>query len=288
MDPGPQRLQEVEARLAAALERTRRDTLVFTGCVVLFAPVVLVIAVLVVILSAQWVGFPLGALAVRHSGAFRWFPTLALSLLLARPFLRCLLGRIREPHARRRCQVALLLHVALVAATFGTSWAIAAPAAFWWGYAFTLLVVLALVGSSYQPRTEYRLGWLAGGGRLYDDPFSLRDDLDRHHVALGFAVALPTAVLAAYTEVFASSWIWRGLTRPEIGLAARVLSTLVRGRGAGARILLSRAGPETGVRVRRALIRLRLVQEREGALQLTVDGAELLGLDPLLVAPRSA
>lgn len=56
-----------------------------------------------------------------------------------------------------------------------------------------VFVSLMLLAQTFEPKEEYYLGetW---GGRLLDNPFTLRDDADRRHFALGFLLLIPNFV----------------------------------------------------------------------------------------------
>ena len=87
---------------------------------------------------------------------------------------------------------------------------------------------MALLGRAYEPREDYYLGWFGG---LMNDPFSLRDDVDRLHVRLGFMVALPMMLLGAWASKHFHSLVDRGWLRPSVLVLSSLAGSIAVIRG---------------------------------------------------------
>ncbi len=53
-----------------------------------------------------------------------------------------------------------------------------------------VFAVLLAVSAHYEPKKQYYTG-KEFSGRVYDDPFTLQDNLDRRHIALGLFLVIP-------------------------------------------------------------------------------------------------
>ena len=64
-----------------------------------------------------------------------------------------------------------------------------APA--FWGPYFAVWVLGAVLSQHYQPKESYEFyGW----GGYFDNPFSLQDDIDRHHATIGL-ILFPVGII---------------------------------------------------------------------------------------------
>ncbi|HJV36631.1 hypothetical protein [Geomonas sp.] len=135
------------------------------------------------------------------------------------------------------------------------------------------MAMLGCFGKAYEPGDNYYLGW-TGGPILIDDPFTIRDDIDRAHISLGFASAAANLILESYGGIFGSRWLWRGLTESELNDAAAVLCKLAQQdlRGASAAV----RNPQSAANVFRALSKLDLISYCHCRLNLTVKGRDLV------------
>ncbi len=68
------------------------------------------------------------------------------------------------------------------------------PGKFPFGLFFLIYIIvfagLVVLSEKYEPQKEYYLG-KGFAGQTYDDPFTLRDNMDRRHMALGFLLVVP-------------------------------------------------------------------------------------------------
>ena len=84
---------------------------------------------------------------------------------------------------------------------------------------------LALMGRAYEPRDNLYLGTAYG-----NDPLTITDDVDRAHVMTGCAMALPALVLGAFSEIFASTWLFHGVTEDLVDGGVKVLTATHAGK----------------------------------------------------------
>ena len=260
-----------------ALSKERRESLTFAILIVVLTPALLSGALVGLVFIGFWSGLNPRILSHVNAQQLALILTIGLSIVLALFFLRRLVPS--GARVRRRAYPALWCLGALWALTMGSSLAATRPWLFWTVYLLVTLAVLAFVGRGYEPFENYYIGIRTPHGLVYDHPLRLRDDFDRSHIVLGFATALPTAILNAYTEIFSTSWIWRGLTQAErrAALAFLVdLSTEVPGK---AMLHLER---DSATRVMQALTEMDLLRFPRSGPVLSVDGLRLLGLDPML------
>jgi hypothetical protein len=261
----------VRARLLGELDERRRDAIRFAALMFVLTPAFLALAVLLFVFVVRWADLPFfDDLAFEYGFAVGAAGALAFMYVayLVRGKPRWL---ARE--ADRGSELLALAALAGVAVlTFATSLRSSAPGLFWPLYAIGCLAFLGLLGRAYQARESYYLGWFGG---WVDDPFTIQDDLDRAHVGLGFALAVPNAVLDAYGDVFGASWMWRAIDEDEAAIAADALVAAGRGDPAAVRRTLSRLAPSGRRRVAKGLKALGFVAPGP-AFRLTVDGRKFL------------
>ena len=270
----------MEDAFGEAYAAARKEGILFVVLTVALTPVAMVLAVVGILLAAclvfrppavDSVGFGLVAAV---SG--RDFAT-AFNVLLGL-FLVCFLFRFRDGSPRSGIDVkwvwsaAAVLAVVLVV-SHATSLVESHPGWFWCGYVVLVVVYFGLLGRAYQPAGDYYLGLF--DGRL-DDPFTLRDDLDRAHVALGCAVLVPEAIIQAYGEVAGGGWMIRGLTDREQRLAADFLRALATRNPKTIESVRSRIDPVSAPRIWMVLDRMGLVRLRNDRPELTLDGRKLV------------
>ncbi|GEM_PF-3324346 len=138
------------------------------------------------------------------------------------------------------------------------------------------LVLLFVASFYYQPKERYYFGYRRYGG-YGDDPFTLRDDLDRAHAFLGFLLAIPNFIrlnLGTLKDAVAT----RGAP-VEPTLAAGVLLMAQEGTTPGA--ILSAHTDRGEKAVARALDDLRMLgwlrfDRATGRVGLKSKGVELL------------
>lgn len=233
-----------------ALGSARNDWLLGTVLTVVLAPLALAITgiVILVLLTGPdgWVrratGHPTGVAA-------------AVEVFLGLLFLAFVFGDGRRIAWRYVGGAAAGL-VALACLAHLTPLPQAAPVAFWIVWSLGVFGVLALMGLAYDAKDHYDLGI---GRWMVDDPFTLSDDLDRAHVALGFIVAIPRSMLGAVSDIVAGGWALRGLDGAEVEAASRVVLGIARTDPSLANDALRRLGPDSSARVLRALDGMKLV-----------------------------
>lgn len=63
-------------------------------------------------------------------------------------------------------------------------WWLDVPVGMYWGFYLGAWLVGSIVVRFYTPRDDYDVGWGHGAYRV-DNPFTLRDDMDRTHLGVG-------------------------------------------------------------------------------------------------------
>ena len=100
------------------------------------------------------------------------------------------------------------------------------PLLFWLAYSLIAFLGLAMLSGVYTPHENYYLGIWNG---MIDDPFTIRDDVDRAHYMLGIVSAIPGSLLGAYSDIFGDRWLWQEYDRADFRLAAQILTALAEG-----------------------------------------------------------
>jgi len=193
----------------AVLDKARSDAAVFAVLTVVMTPVFVAVAVMALVFALALVDRGI----FHHLSVGASFLTglnLTALLLLASYFLR------PKPHWQRHRSdenwtiAAIGLFCVLLAVSYATPLAETHPTLFWPMYLFFFLGMMGCMGHAYEPHDDYYLGWTVGPV-LYDNPFTLQDDIDRAHLSLGFLVAISEFILGSYATIFGSRWLWRGL-----------------------------------------------------------------------------
>ncbi len=151
----------------------------------------------------------------------------------------------------------------------------AMPVIFWITWAIPALLALASLGNAYEPRDDYYLGW---GRGMVNDPFTLRDDVDRAHVTIGFIVTFASMIFRSFAGIFGSAWLWRGITDEEASDGAEILHALASHASAKAALLMK----EAPAALLRMLVKLELVKPAKGGAELTSKGEKLTGVSSVL------
>lgn len=271
MDDDGGDVNRIRRALDDALGEARRDWLLGTVLTVLFTPMFLAVALAVLVFGA---GIEVVEVVASPSRAL-----VGLEVFLGLMFLGYFLS---EP-GRTRWHVVLGAAAglgALIALAHVSPLPRTAPGAFWALYGVGVLGLLGAMGLAYTPRDDYELGL---GRWMIDNPFTLRDDIDRAHLGLGLLVAIPRFVLGAASDVVSGSWAVRGLAGHERQAAAMALLALGRGDGAEAQRAVGRLGPTSAGRVLRALEGTKLL--RPGG-HMTTKASRLLAAAGASLAPR--
>ncbi len=174
---------------------------------------------------------------------------------------------------RRFILWALLPWVAMAALVWGAGWPTRTAGWLWPPFVALGLLTLALLGRAYEPREDYYLGWFGG---YMDDPFTLRDDVDRLHARLGFMVVLPMLLLGAWADLMGSVWL---LHPPEdadlAGATELMLAMDLRDRAAIRDALTLRGARDSG-RAARLLGHLGLIERHRDGPLLSARALDLI------------
>ena len=271
-----QELARLRPALADALATQRRDWFQFSFLTILLTPLAIVAALLLVFAAAMYADLPFvdHAFTSPMEALTGAGPLIVMfNVFLGFMFL-ALFNRQRGGMRGSAVLGALAAYAALLALSILTDPSTAQPQLFWIAYGALALLTLGLLGYAYAPGESYYLGWRAGP-LLIDDPFTLRDDLDRGHVALGIAMAIPRMIVGSYAGVFGNLWLLTGLSAHEQAAACRILVAL-RDDPTTARNRMRSLGEGTVTRALRALEYLSFIRIRSGHPALTSKGTYLL------------
>lgn len=267
--------QLLRIRLRQALDAARHDAAVFALLTVLLTPVFLVGGAIVVVFALSYVDLPL----IDHLGYTVSVVTganLGLAFMVASYFLRPKRANQESRSDYFWLVIAGGIFCALLVVSYGSLLPSAGPAVFWTVYFLLALGMLGCIGNAYEPHDSYYLGWRVGSV-MHDNGLTIRDDIDRAHFALGFAVSLANLVLVSYGEVFGSTWLWRGLTGPELSESAELLVMLADKEIRQAQSRMETVGTTAARNSVRALAKLEFVTVESGTLHLSRKGWEFLG-----------
>jgi hypothetical protein len=259
---------KLRERCAAA----RRDGIVFAVLTVLLTPVALVVLVFSLILALGlvnrgWVSH------LFDPQSFLAGINLCLAFMGASFFLR--------PKEKYRCKAddgtwvfaGVVIFCAMLAFSYLTSLPATHPAGFWSLYLVLATLMLGCFGKAYEPHDNYYLGWTFGP-YLVDDPFTLRDDIDRAHISLGFASSIANLILESYGAVFGSRWLLRGLPESELNDAVTLVRKLALHDFTSATAHIR--DPRSAADIVRALYKLELVCFEHGRLKLGAEGHDFI------------
>ena len=211
----------VTMRLREYVRARRRDGLVFAVLTALVTPMLLVGAVLVIVL----LGFGSRAGALLEGGPRVAFAVIAMLAAMIPVAMYSPVPRWGTAD-RRFASWALLPWVMVVALAWLAGYPARVASWYWLPSTALALVEFALLGRAFAPREDYYLGWFGG---LANDPLSLRDDVDRLHVRLGFMVVLLVMLLGAWADLAGSGWMLRMPDDDALARAAALLVAIDRG-----------------------------------------------------------
>ena len=241
----------VEQRLAAVIRAERREAIGYTLLTVLCTPVFVLAAGLVVLLILGYMLY-LADYEIETVDA-KWLYT-GVILFLASMLISVLRGSEppEEPQMFHRTWLAaaIVFFVPLVL-TYGTNLSEQAPLAFAIVFGVLGFAVLSLLGRVQM-----------------DQP--LPDDTDDGNMLESFILALSAFVAMSYGEVTRSSWLWFPPKPDEIRIAAWILCKLATEKNT---LIEARPVPR---RILNMLSRLKLVQERDRKLRITLKGHDLV------------
>ena len=263
-------------KLKQIIDRSRHDAAVFTILTVILTPFVLAGATIVLIFALVFVDLPV----IDHLGYELSIVTgvnLCLAFMVSSYFLRPKLAYQRCSNDYMWLVVALGFYCTLLFISYGTTLAKTNPMTFWPIYLVLTLAMLGCVGHAYEPHDDYYLGWIVGPF-IIDDPFALEDDIDRAHIFLGFSVSLAHMVLASYSEIFGSMWLWHGWKASELSASVELLQALASNDAKRAKTRMREIGNTSSLDIVRALEKLEMIRIYKGIPRLSWKGKEFLGL----------
>jgi len=264
----------LRAKLRDTCAGARRDAATFAILTVLLTPFALAVAILMLLFALAFVDLPV----VDHLGYALSLVTgvnFCLAFMLASYFLRPKEEYQRQGSDDAWLLVAFGLFCAILALSYFTPLAKTHPAWFWPFYLLLALAMLGCAGHAYEPRDDYYLGWTVGP-LLVDNPFTIRDDIDRAHFGLGFAVSMAHLILRSYGEIFGSRWLWRGLEERELAASIALLHGLAARDATGVMSRIRALGRGAAADVVRAMVKLELVVIDRGQPRLSMKGREFL------------
>jgi len=264
----------LRTKLRELCASARSDAALFAALTLLLTPLALAVAILMLLWALAFVDLPL----IDHLGYRLSFVTganLCLAFMAASYFLRPKEQYQRQADDTTWLMVASCLFCAILALSYATPLSQAHPGWFWSSYLLLALSMLGCVGHAYEPKDDYYLGWTAGPF-LMDDPFTIRDDIDRAHIGLGFAVSFSHLILDSYGTIFGSRWLWRGLQESELTASVSVLRGLATRDADGVMSRMRAMGSVQAADSVRALVKLELVVIDKGRPRLSRKGIEFL------------
>jgi hypothetical protein len=266
-------------QLRHTCDTARRDAVIYAILVVVLSPVAVVIFLLTLLFALALVDLPfVDYLGYRVS--FITGVNLCLAFMGSSYFLRPKAQYQQKPSDGFWLLTAGCLFCIILALSYFTTLAANHPAWFWSLYLMLALVMLGCIGHAYEPHDDYYLGWTAGP-LLMDDPFTIRDDIDRALIGLGFLVFISQLILESYGAIFGNRWLWRGMQESELAVSAALLQGLAVQDASGAISRIQGMSKESAADVVRALVKLDLVVIEKGRPKLSRKGREFLELKAL-------
>lgn len=265
---------KVRRVLEEALSAARKDWLLGTVLTVVLAPVFAAAALVGLVIALSYSG---GVDVLNLSPAAL---PVVLEVFLVYMTVGLFFGEKRKVSGSLIAG-ALAGIAALAVLAHATTLRTTAPAPFWTVYGLGVAGILGLMGYGYAPRDDYYLGLTR---YQIDNPFTLRDDVDRAHVGLGFAAAAPQFVLGAIGGIFDGSWALAGLEEREVVAASRALLGLARG-DPKAFTPVSALGPTAAARIMRALVGCKLLAAGAAVARLSTQGQRLLATSGASLSP---
>lgn len=243
-------VENVERRLAEALETERREALAYAVLTVALTPAFVAIAALIVTGVAGYIFW-------RDGSAFDLDPVTFYTTVNV--FLAYVIASVPFGCGRRSAQMRLdgswlagaTTFVVLVIATYGSPLLERHPALLALAYGVGSFAILGLMGYS-----------------LYSDRAD--EDREREPTPLTPLLAVSGFILAAYGELTRSSWLWRAPGKDDVHVGAWVLCKLA----------FEMSGPSWSDPAHRRVVcllrRLRLVEEADDRLVLTPKGKDFV------------
>lgn len=262
--------------LRAILDKERHDAVVFSLLTVILTPVFIILGVILIMYALIYVDLPL----IDHLG-YRLSIVTGVNLAIGFMVVSCLL----TPKARDNksqfdilwVAIALGFFCMLLILSYETSLAQSNPPLFWLIYLLLAFSLLGCIGHAYEPRDDHYLG-MKQGPAIVDNPFTIKDDIDRAHFYLGFALSMSCLVLESYASIFGSTWLWRRLKEPELSVAVALLTALSVNDAACAKSSLHSLNKSSALNLVRTLVKLEMIEIKNGFPRLCGKGREFLAL----------
>jgi hypothetical protein len=261
----------VRGDLETHLEEARASRLMFVAGTVIVTPFLLALGAAISLYAATRINrnWYISYSSTAHAVAAALVAAVLVQLFRPKP------GIGRTPSEWNSLYLGAGVTVGLVVLSFGTRISTSHPGLFWVVFGVGEIVALGYVGRAYSPRESYYMGWFVTNYDPdgLDNPFTLRDNLDRTDYWTGWMLAIPSFVFEAYADVFGSGWAMRGPTELEQQIAYDVIHALAHGD-----LPAARRAAERSTRVVRVLHEAELVNLTKRGLQLSSDGLRLVGL----------
>lgn len=264
----------LRSKLRELCTGARKDAAIFAALTVLLTPLAVALFILMLLFALVLVDLPL----IDHLGYERSFLVginLCLAFMAASYFLRPKDQYMRQADDTTWLMVGLGLFCCILALSHGTPLAQIHPEWFWPLYLLLALAMLGCIGHAYEPKDDYYLGWTAGP-LMMDDPFTIRDDIDRAHIGLGFAISFAHLILDSYGAVFGSRWLWHGLKESELTGSVALLRGLAERSDEAVMARFRAIARGSAADSVRALVKLELVVIDKGHPRLSWKGKEFL------------
>ncbi len=259
--------QRLRTHLANELDNERNDHMVFSVCLVVLTPAFLALAALLLIGAIFYADLPLFdhlpfAVSVLFGG------NVLVGFMFLSMFIRPKQDWQRSGDDRSHLMWAGVFYAALLFITHSDARpdSMGALIVIWFALALT---TMAFLGKAYAPRDGYYLGVWNGA---IDDPFTFEDDWDRAHFSLGMASVVPQALLQAYSEVFASRWLWRRFSEEELDALTDVMYQAWGGKSD----VVGQLPKARAELVLRILAELKWMRPHKHAVELSQVGKDLM------------
>jgi len=241
-------LKGIEKRLAAVLEKERREAIGYTVLTVLCTPVFVVVAIVMVFLVLAyvltWVDYDLRASSI-YTGINIFLACMIVFVLRSS-------NPPEEPHELDKVWLASVgVFFILLILTYASGIRENFPVFFGIAYAILGFLILGLLGQvqTNRPATE---------------------NTSYHNVFLSFVLAVCSFILMAYGEITHRSWLWIAPKPDELKVGAMILCNLAL---EGTRTLDSQAMQGRIVRI---LARLKFIKITENKIELTQKGLDFV------------
>lgn len=267
---------KLRLELRRIISTSRREAAIFAFLTVILTPVFIALAVFVFLFLLGFADLPIID-QVGQKQSFVSGVNLCLIFMFASNFLRPADANLQSKRDWIWIAVGLIFLFAILLLSYVTPFAETQPLFFWSVYILLALLVLGCFGYAYEPKESYYLGWVAGP-LVIDNFFTVKDDIDRARLSLGFAVAIPNLIISSYSEIFGSTWLWRGLKEQELSGAVKLLQVLAMKDTKEAKAHMRTMGERSALRVVRALAKLGMITIERRGLKLTTKGQDLLGM----------